>query len=146
MFTTLIFYLLLLVFLLFIFFCDDSKISLHVISFYSFILILARMKFLALLALPLTYAVARKSEILSENEQIAMGIVMRGNHTEQSSHEFLDVSPPASYNWCDVDGKSYCTVSLNQHIPQCKTNFIFSLFNPFSLLIIFFLSPSFFLF
>jgi len=22
------------------------------------------------------------------------------------------------YNWCDVDGKSYCTKSLNQHIPQ----------------------------
>merc|ERR1711966_360592 len=25
---------------------------------------------------------------------------------------------PASHNWCNIDGKSYCTKSLNQHIPQ----------------------------
>jgi len=25
---------------------------------------------------------------------------------------------PDEYNWCDVDGKNYCTMSRNQHIPQ----------------------------
>jgi len=27
-------------------------------------------------------------------------------------------SVPAEYNWCDVDGKNYCTMNRNQHIPQ----------------------------
>jgi cathepsin X len=25
---------------------------------------------------------------------------------------------PKEYNWCDMDGKSYCTRSRNQHVPQ----------------------------
>ena len=25
---------------------------------------------------------------------------------------------PAHFDWCDVDGKSYCTASWNQHIPK----------------------------
>ena len=25
---------------------------------------------------------------------------------------------PAYFDWCDVDGKSYCTASWNQHIPK----------------------------
>merc|ERR1712216_969619 len=36
-----------------------------------------------------------------------------------SSHELLsDEAMPDNHNWCDIDGKSYCTKSLNQHIPQ----------------------------
>merc|ERR1712019_16504 len=29
-----------------------------------------------------------------------------------------DEALPDNHNWCDRDGKSYCTKSLNQHIPQ----------------------------
>ena len=28
---------------------------------------------------------------------------------------------PASFDWCDVDGTSYCTASWNQHIPKSAT-------------------------
>jgi len=28
------------------------------------------------------------------------------------------VELPAEYNWCDKDGKNYCSMSRNQHIPQ----------------------------
>ena len=27
-------------------------------------------------------------------------------------------SLPAHFDWCDVDGKSFCTASWNQHIPK----------------------------
>ena len=27
-------------------------------------------------------------------------------------------SLPQHFDWCDVDGKSYCTASWNQHIPK----------------------------
>merc|ERR1719456_624081 len=27
-------------------------------------------------------------------------------------------SLPKSFTWCDKDGKNYCTMSRNQHIPQ----------------------------
>lgn len=27
---------------------------------------------------------------------------------------------PDSFSWADVDGASYLTHSLNQHVPQCK--------------------------
>jgi cathepsin X len=35
-----------------------------------------------------------------------------------SEIELSSSTIPANYSWCDVEGKSYCTKSLNQHIPQ----------------------------
>lgn len=33
--------------------------------------------------------------------------------------DYVDIETvPTEYNWCDVDGKNYCTMSRNQHIPQ----------------------------
>mmetsp|Transcript_10078 Transcript_10078/g.17723 ORF Transcript_10078/g.17723 Transcript_10078/m.17723 type:complete len:372 (-) Transcript_10078:148-1263(-) len=37
----------------------------------------------------------------------------------QRPHEYVDMEAlPKSLDWCDMDGKSYCTKMLNQHIPQ----------------------------
>lgn len=65
-------------------------------------------------------AAGRRSEILSKEEGDKLGVVFRGNSSETSSHEMLGApqSYPGSFTWCDKDGKSYCTMSRNQHIPQ----------------------------
>jgi len=62
----------------------------------------------------------RKSEVLSMEETIKLGVVWRGNSSEHSSHVMLGApeSYPAEFSWCNKDGKSYCTMSRNQHIPQ----------------------------
>jgi len=59
-----------------------------------------------------------RSEILSREVQEGMGIVWRGNSSK--SHDLLlgAVEYPEEFTWCNKDGKSYCTKSLNQHIPQ----------------------------
>jgi len=60
----------------------------------------------------------QKSELLSREALEQLGVVWRGNYS--NSHEMLleidDI--PDNFNWCNKDGKSYCTMSRNQHIPQ----------------------------
>jgi len=65
-------------------------------------------------------AVARKSEVLSMEETLKLGVVWRGNSSEQSSHLMLEAPQdmPREFTWCNKDGKNYCTMSRNQHIPQ----------------------------
>mmetsp|Transcript_113905 Transcript_113905/g.309483 ORF Transcript_113905/g.309483 Transcript_113905/m.309483 type:complete len:392 (-) Transcript_113905:232-1407(-) len=60
----------------------------------------------------------RRSELLGREVQEGMGIVWRGNAS--NSHELLSdvLDYPAEFTWCNKNGKSYCTMSLNQHIPQ----------------------------
>jgi len=60
----------------------------------------------------------RHSELLSREMQENMGIVWRGNNSD--SHEQLlgAVEYPKDFTWCNKDGKNYCTMSRNQHIPQ----------------------------
>jgi len=61
----------------------------------------------------------RRSEILSRADTEALGVTWRGNSSETSSHELLEAQEmPEAFSWCDKDGKSYCTMSRNQHIPQ----------------------------
>jgi hypothetical protein len=62
----------------------------------------------------------RRSEVLSREETEKLGVVWRGNSSETSSHELLQSTKdyPADFSWCNKDGKSYCTMSRNQHIPQ----------------------------
>jgi len=64
---------------------------------------------------------SRKSELLSREATEALGVIWRGNSSkDQHSHDLLLAveDMPDSFNWCDKDGKSYCTMSRNQHIPQ----------------------------
>jgi len=63
-------------------------------------------------------AVARRSELLSQEEVEARGIVWRGN---SSNHRLMSIvvdSLPDEFSWCNKDGVNYCTASRNQHIPQ----------------------------
>ena len=62
----------------------------------------------------------RRSELLSHEEQMRMGIQIRGNATKGlNSHDLLpSVGLPDAFTWGDVNGTSYLTPSLNQHIPQ----------------------------
>jgi len=67
----------------------------------------------------ITTKAARKSEILAREEQENLGIVWQGNSSEESSHNKLQsVAYPEDFTWCNKDGVNYCTISLNQHIPQ----------------------------
>lgn len=61
---------------------------------------------------------ARYSEIWTEEQEIAAGIVPNGNLT--NSHELLEEPEeyPDDFTWCNKDGENYCTISRNQHIPQ----------------------------
>jgi len=62
----------------------------------------------------------RRNEVLDREATEALGVTWRGNSS--TSHDDLVASSnakmPADYNWCNKDGKSYCTMSRNQHIPQ----------------------------
>ncbi|CAE8721182.1 unnamed protein product, partial [Polarella glacialis] len=63
----------------------------------------------------------RRSELLSREEGEALGVIWQGNATARSSHDDLpepNGAYPDSFTWCNKDGVNYCTVSLNQHIPQ----------------------------
>jgi len=60
----------------------------------------------------------RKSELLTREEQEKMGIVWRGNFSDSHEKLLTATEMPESFSWCDKDGKSYCTMSRNQHIPQ----------------------------
>merc|ERR1719324_2352847 len=61
----------------------------------------------------------RKTELLSREEEQKLGIVWKGNSSEESSHNNLESTDyPADFTWCNKDGVNYCTISLNQHIPQ----------------------------
>merc|ERR1711879_296446 len=45
---------------------------------------------------------------------------MGANSSNPSSHELLPKPSdyPSSFSWCNKSGISYCTISINQHIPQ----------------------------
>jgi cathepsin X len=61
----------------------------------------------------------RKSEVLSKTEVESRGFTWRGNSSAQSSHDNLAaVNYPEEFSWCENNGTNYCTMMLNQHIPQ----------------------------
>jgi len=62
----------------------------------------------------------RRSELLSREETEKLGVAWRGNSSESNSHLLLGAPQtyPEDFTWCNKDGKSYCTMSRNQHIPQ----------------------------
>jgi len=59
------------------------------------------------------------NEVWTEAQEVAAGVVPRGNSSKISSHNALALAvPPSEFSWCNKDGVNYCTASLNQHIPQ----------------------------
>jgi cathepsin X len=62
-----------------------------------------------------------KSALWTREEVEAHGNVWRGNSSLLSSHESLPTPADVfadSFTWCNKDGVNYCTMSVNQHIPQ----------------------------
>merc|ERR1712137_13335 len=63
--------------------------------------------------------VARFSEVWTEEQELAAGIVSHSSLT--NTHELLlhpEDGYPDEFSWCNKDGVNYCTMSRNQHIPQ----------------------------
>jgi hypothetical protein len=58
------------------------------------------------------------NELLSREETEAKGIAWKGNHSDSHDRLAAPRDYPDTFSWCDQDGVNYCTISLNQHIPQ----------------------------
>jgi len=62
----------------------------------------------------------RINEVWTKEQEIAAGIVPNkyelGAQPFESNRSIYDF--PSVWNWCDMDGTSYCTMSRNQHVPQ----------------------------
>jgi len=65
-------------------------------------------------------ASARINEVWNQEQTEKAGIVWRGNHTlTPLPHEYMKTEDlPANFDWRNIDGVNYCTMSRNQHIPQ----------------------------
>lgn len=59
------------------------------------------------------------SEVWNKTRTEAAGIVWRGNFS--NSHDLLTIPEgglPDTWDWRNINGTNYCTISRNQHIPQ----------------------------
>jgi cathepsin X len=79
---------------------------------------------IAVLALVAGASAAYHSEVWTKEQEAAHGIVS-GNYVvgtapyEKGSPIYVeDDALPDAFTWCNKDGKNYCTMSRNQHIPQ----------------------------
>jgi len=73
-----------------------------------------------ILALAIACASARRpSEVWTSEQEDAAGIVRNNYKVGTAPHEFMATGDlPKEFTWCNKDGKNYCTMSRNQHIPQ----------------------------
>lgn len=77
--------------------------------------------FVALSFLEVAASKDHRNELLARADAEALGVVWRANssNSHDELHEQLKDTPmPTSFSWCDKDGKNFCTMSRNQHIPQ----------------------------
>lgn len=60
----------------------------------------------------------RQSEVWTREQEIEAGIVLN-QYTTPRPQDYLGVEAlPTNFTWCNQNGKNYCTMSRNQHIPQ----------------------------
>lgn len=57
-------------------------------------------------------------ELWTREQEDAAGIVRSHAVSPLPQHTLHGAALPDAWNWCDMDGVSYCTISRNQHIPQ----------------------------
>jgi cathepsin X len=78
------------------------------------------MRTLIFIALAIAATNARLNEVWTKEQTEEAGVVWKGGYTfEPLPHEYIKTEElPESFNWGDVNGTSYLTKSLNQHIPQ----------------------------
>lgn len=64
--------------------------------------------------------VAYENEVWTKEQTESVGLVHKGSYTFESLPQdyIATESLPDEFNWGDVNGTSYLTKSLNQHIPQ----------------------------
>jgi len=64
--------------------------------------------------------VAYENEVWTKEQTEAAGFVHKGSYTFESlpQHTLETESLPDEWNWGDINGTSFLTKSLNQHIPQ----------------------------
>ena len=67
---------------------------------------------------------AQPSEVWTREQEDAAGVV-RNRVKGSLAHLSADLSMPAEFNWCNVqghasfvNGSNFCTMSRNQHIPS----------------------------
>lgn len=60
------------------------------------------------------------NELWTQDKVEAHGLTWRGNSSAISSHELLSAPSeyPSDFDWCNLDGQSFCVPMRNQHIPQ----------------------------
>jgi len=79
----------------------------------------AKTAFLLAFGMAASAPMRRPTEVWKKEQVEAAGIVWRGNTSEVSSHDLLEETPlPKAWDWRNKDGVNYCTMNLNQHIPQ----------------------------
>lgn len=63
---------------------------------------------------------AYKSEVWTREEEVAHGIIRNGGvYSSPRPQDYIkDDALPVEWNWCNMNGTNYCTMSRNQHIPQ----------------------------
>jgi len=64
---------------------------------------------------------AHPSEVWTREQEVAAGIIRERIVTTPPRHAIRTRDLPEEFSWANKDGKSYVTMSRNQHIPQCES-------------------------
>lgn len=76
---------------------------------------------LSMISLALVSLAAHKSEVWTREQEDAAGIIRERILTKPPRHAIRTQDLPEEFSWANKDGKSFVTMSRNQHIPQCES-------------------------